>query len=193
MRWKLAIEKYIKEQGYKIGTLVAFSGEVIDTESGPDPFTETQHGAEPRPEGPRHPRGVQGRRVPDAARRQQVPDRLRPAAAVRHVRRQAAGRHPGGADALAAEPRAPGQGHDLRRSTSSTTRTRCSRRSRPTTTTAELSATTDPNLVFDLRAKLDAAGHYDDFEVDRVVAVELNPSVEAERPRGGRSSRSPTA
>jgi type I restriction enzyme R subunit len=29
--------------------------------------------------------------------------------------------------------------------------------------------TTDPNLVFNLRAKLDAAGHYDDFEVDRVV------------------------
>jgi type I restriction enzyme, R subunit len=36
---------------------------------------------------------------------------------------------------------------------------------------------TDPNLVFDLRAKLDAAGHYDDFEVERVVAVELNPKA----------------
>ena len=43
-------------------------------------------------------------------------------------------------------------------------------------TTAELSATTDPNLVFNLRAKLDAAGYYDDFEVDRLVAVELNPN-----------------
>jgi len=40
-------------------------------------------------------------------------------------------------------------------------------------TTAELAATTDPNLVFNLRAKLDAAGHYDDFEVERVVAVLL--------------------
>jgi type I restriction enzyme R subunit len=29
---------------------------------------------------------------------------------------------------------------------------------------------TDPNLVYDLRAKLDASGHYDEFEVDRVVA-----------------------
>ena len=38
-----------------------------------------------------------------------------------------------------------------------------------------MTGTTDPNLVFDLRAKLDGAGHYDDFEVDRVVAVELNP------------------
>jgi type I restriction enzyme R subunit len=44
-------------------------------------------------------------------------------------------------------------------------------------TTAELSATTDPNLVFNLRAKLDAAGHYDDFEVDRVVAVEMKPDA----------------
>ena len=36
---------------------------------------------------------------------------------------------------------------------------------------------TDPNLVYNLRAKLDAAGHYDEFEVDRVVAVELNPDA----------------
>jgi type I restriction enzyme R subunit len=40
VRWQLAIEKYIKEHGYPIGTLVAFSGEVVDKESGPDPFTE---------------------------------------------------------------------------------------------------------------------------------------------------------
>ena len=40
-------------------------------------------------------------------------------------------------------------------------------------TTAQLSATTDPNIVLDLRAKLDAAGHYDDFEVERVVNVAL--------------------
>ncbi len=41
--------------------------------------------------------------------------------------------------------------------------------------TAELEGVTDPNLVFDLRAKLDATGYYDNFEVDRVAAVELNP------------------
>jgi type I restriction enzyme R subunit len=44
-------------------------------------------------------------------------------------------------------------------------------------TTAELSGATDPHLVFNLRAKLDAAGHYDDFEVDRVVDAELNPNA----------------
>jgi type I restriction enzyme, R subunit len=31
VRWQLAIEKYIKSRGYKIGTLVAFSGEVNDS------------------------------------------------------------------------------------------------------------------------------------------------------------------
>jgi type I restriction enzyme, R subunit len=44
-------------------------------------------------------------------------------------------------------------------------------------TTAVLEDVTDPNLVYNLRAKLDAAGHYDDFEVDRVVAVELKPNA----------------
>jgi type I restriction enzyme R subunit len=39
--------------------------------------------------------------------------------------------------------------------------------------TAELADVTDPNVVFNLRAKLDGSGHYDDFEVDRVVAVDL--------------------
>ena len=43
--------------------------------------------------------------------------------------------------------------------------------------TAELSGVTDPNLVYDLRGKLDASGHYDDFEVERVVLVELNPKA----------------
>jgi type I restriction enzyme R subunit len=43
--------------------------------------------------------------------------------------------------------------------------------------TAQLEAITDPNIVLNLRAKLDASGHYDSFEVDRVVAVELNPKA----------------
>ncbi|HMQ05455.1 MAG TPA: DEAD/DEAH box helicase family protein [Pyrinomonadaceae bacterium] len=40
VRYKIAIDKYIRENGYKIGTLVAFSGEVIDKDSGFEPFTE---------------------------------------------------------------------------------------------------------------------------------------------------------
>lgn len=41
VRWQTAIRKYIKEKGYKINTLVAFSGEVIDPETSPDPLKET--------------------------------------------------------------------------------------------------------------------------------------------------------
>ncbi len=43
--------------------------------------------------------------------------------------------------------------------------------------TAALADVTDPNLVFDLRAKLDASGHYDAFEVERVVTVSLDPKA----------------
>ncbi|HVR49890.1 MAG TPA: type I restriction endonuclease subunit R, partial [Pseudorhodoferax sp.] len=42
--------------------------------------------------------------------------------------------------------------------------------------TAELEAVTDPHLVYDLRAKLDATGFYDEFEVDRVARVDLDPN-----------------
>ena len=58
--------------------------------------------------------------------------------------------------------------------------------------TAELEAVTDPNLVYNLRAKLDAAGHYDDFEVDRVAAVEVNPKSPSKAISWRPSSRSRT-
>jgi hypothetical protein len=48
VRWKLAIDDYIKRQDYKISTLVAFSGEVNDLESGPDTFTETNKTLNPK-------------------------------------------------------------------------------------------------------------------------------------------------
>jgi hypothetical protein len=44
---QLAIDKYIKSNGYKIATLVAFSGEVNDSESGPDGFMETSRTLNP--------------------------------------------------------------------------------------------------------------------------------------------------
>ena len=40
VRYKLAIDSYIATKGYGYGTLVAFSGTVIDPESGPGDFTE---------------------------------------------------------------------------------------------------------------------------------------------------------
>lgn len=37
--------------------------------------------------------------------------------------------------------------------------------------TAQLEDVTDPNLVYNLRSKLDMDGYYDDFEVERVITV----------------------
>lgn len=47
VRWQIAIDRYIQSQGYSIKTLVAFSGEVRDAQSDPDPFTETSHALNP--------------------------------------------------------------------------------------------------------------------------------------------------
>ena len=54
VRWQLAIDKYIKDRGYPIGVLVAFSGEVTDKESGPDSFSEHSKTLNP---------GLQGRDI----------------------------------------------------------------------------------------------------------------------------------
>lgn len=56
VRYKLAIDKYINDAGYAgLGTLVAFSGEVNDDESGPDSFTELNMNP-----------GLKGRTLPEA-------------------------------------------------------------------------------------------------------------------------------
>ena len=85
VRWKLAIDKYIQRSGYKIGTLVAFSGEVDDKESGPEPFTETGQQLNPNLRG----RDIRDAFATDEYQRslggQQISDRLRSAAPVRDV------------------------------------------------------------------------------------------------------------
>ncbi len=44
-------------------------------------------------------------------------------------------------------------------------------------TTAELADVSDPNVVLDLRNKLDATGCHDRFEIDRVAKVAVNPNA----------------
>lgn len=46
VRYKLAIDAYVQENQYALGTLVAFSGEVKDPNSGPEPFTESNMNAD---------------------------------------------------------------------------------------------------------------------------------------------------
>src|SRR3546814_10562828 len=57
VRWKLAIDAYIKSQGYGLGTLVAFSGEVNDPDSSVEPFTEGSASLNP---------GLKGRDIREA-------------------------------------------------------------------------------------------------------------------------------
>ncbi len=174
VRWQIAIEKYIKEHGYKIGTLVAFSGEVNDKASGPDSFSEASPTLNPN---------LKGRDIREAFKGDDYQVLL------------VANKFQTGFD----QPLLCGMYVDKRlagiQAVQTLSRLNRAHPGKETTyvldfvnfadevlaafktyyETAELATTTDPNLVFNLRAKLDSAGHYDDAEVERVVAVELNP------------------
>jgi type I restriction enzyme R subunit len=173
VRWQLAIQKYIREKGYKIGTLVAFSGEVIDKESGEEPFSETSKTLNP---------GMVGDiretfKLPDfhillvANKFQTGFDQ--PLLCGMYVDRRLAGIQ--AVQTLSRLNRAhPGKDTtyvlDFANNADEVLKAFKTYYDR-----AELENVTDPNLVFNLRAKLDALGYYDDHEVDRVVRAELNP------------------
>ncbi len=176
VRWQLAIEKYIKERGYTIGTLVAFSGEVNDKESGADGFTENSPTLNPN---------LKGRDIREAFKGDEYQILLvankfqtgfdQPLLCGMYVDKRLAGIQ--AVQTLSRLNRAyPGKDTtyvlDFVNDTEEVLAA-----FKTYYTTAELSATTDPNLVFNLRAKLDATGLYDSFEVERVVAVELNPNA----------------
>jgi type I restriction enzyme R subunit len=176
VRWQLAIDKYIASRGYKIRTLVAFSGEVNDKESGPEGFTENSKTLNPT---------LNGRDMRDAFNTEDFQILLvankfqtgfdQPLLCGMYVDKRLAGIQ--AVQTLSRLNRAhPGKDTtyvlDFVNDTAEILAA-----FKAYHTTAELATTTDPNLVFNLRAKLDAAGHYDDFEVDRVVAVDLNPEA----------------
>lgn len=172
VRWQLAIEKYIKERGYKIGTVVAFSGEVSDKESGPEAFTETTKKLNPNLKG----RDIREAFATDEYQILLVANKFQtgfdqPLLCGMYVDKRLAGIQ--AVQTLSRLNRAhPGKNTtyvlDFVNSSEDVLAA-----FKTYYTTAELSENTDPNLVLNLRAKLDSAGHYDDFEVDRVVAVEL--------------------
>ena len=176
VRWQLAIDRYIKDHGYLMGTLVAFSGEVNDQNSGPDGFTENSVALNPQ---------LNGRDIREAFKGDEYQILLvankfqtgfdQPLLCGMYVDKRLAGIQ--AVQTLSRLNRAyPGKDTtyvlDFVNDTADVLAA-----FKTYHTTAELSATTDPNLVFNLRAKLDAAGHYDDFEVERVVAVELNQNA----------------
>jgi type I restriction enzyme R subunit len=174
VRWKLAMEKYIQSQGYKIGTLVSFSGEVNDQESGPDAFSETSRAMNPNLKG----RDMREAFASDEYQILLVANKFQtgfdqPLLCGMYVDKRLAGIQ--AVQTLSRLNRAcPGKDAtyvvDFVNEAEEVLAA-----FKTYYDTATLSDVTDPHLVYDLRSKLDAAGFYDDFEVDRVVNVELNP------------------
>jgi len=174
VRWKLAIDRYIKDRGYALGTLVAFSGEVNDPESGDEAFTETSAALNP---------GLKGRDIRDAFGGESFQLLLvankfqtgfdQPLLCGMYVDRRLAGIQ--AVQTLSRLNRAhPGKDTtyilDFVNSAEAVLEA-----FKTYYETAELAGVTDPHLIFDMRAKLDAAGHYDSHEVDRVARVLMDP------------------
>ena len=173
VRWQVAMQKYIAEQGYPLRTLVAFSGEVHDPESGPDPFLETSAVLNPT---------LRGREIAEAFKEAEhqillVANKFQtgfdqPLLCGMYVDKRLAGIqavqtlsrlnrcHPGKTDTYVLDfVNEPDEILNAFKTYY---------------TTAELSDVTDPHLVLDLRTKLDAQGYYDQPEIDRVVRVLLD-------------------
>ena len=173
VRWKLAVDQYLKKhRDYGFGTMVAFSGEVHDSESSPEPFTETGKALNP---------GLKGREIRKAFNDDSFHLLL------------VANKFQTGFD----QPLLCGMYVDKRlagiQAVQTLSRLNRAHPGKDTTyvldfvndpqevlkafktyhTTATLESTTDPDLVLDLRAKLDAAGYYDAHEVERVVVAEF--------------------
>lgn len=176
VRWQVAIDKYIKSRGYRIGTMVAFSGEVNDPESGPGPFTENSKTLNPNLRG----RDMREAFATDEYQILLVANKFQtgfdqPLLCGMYVDKRLAGvqavqtlsrlnrAHPGKDTTYILD--FVNEADDILKAF------------KPYYETAELSGVTDPHLVLDLRARLDASGHYDDYEVERVVAVELDPNA----------------
>jgi type I restriction enzyme R subunit len=175
VRWQLAIDQYIKSQNYKITSLVAFSGEVNDKESGSDPCTENSKALNPN---------LHGRDIREAFKTDEYQILLvankfqtgfdQPLLCGMYVDKRLAGIQ--AVQTLSRLNRAyPGKDTtyilDFVNAAEEVLEA-----FKTYYATATLAGVTDPNLVYDLRAKLDASGHYDDNEVDRVVTVEMNPN-----------------
>lgn len=176
VRWKTSMEAYIKQRGYPIGLLVAFSGEVNDPETGPDPFTETNMNP-----------GLRGGDIRDAFATPEFSILLvankfqtgfdQPLLCGMYVDRKL-----GGLQAVQTLSRLNRAFRDAT-SVKDTTYivdfvnepADILKAFQTYYTTAELADVSDPNLVLDLRNKLDTAGMYDWFEVERVAAVTVNP------------------
>jgi type I restriction enzyme R subunit len=174
VRWMRAMQAYIARKGYAIGLLVAFSGEVDDPQTGPDSFSETNMNP-----------GLHGRDIREAFATPEFSVLLvankfqtgfdQPLLCAMYVDRKL-----GGVQAVQTLSRLnrayPGK--DATYVVDFTNEPgKVLEAFKQYHTTAELADVSDPNVVLDLRNKLDAMGYYDQVEVDRVAKVVVNPKA----------------
>jgi len=173
VRYKLAIDKYIRDEGYKnIKTLVAFSGEVSDPESGPDKFSEANMNPELRGRDLREAFDTDEYRILLVANKFQtgfdqpllvamyVDKKLDDVAAVQTLSRLNR-TYPGKTDTFVLD--------------FVNTSDRILKAFLPYYKTARLSGVSDPNIIHDLQAKLDSARIYTSSEVDTFALAYFDP------------------
>ncbi|SFN61839.1 type I restriction enzyme, R subunit [Formivibrio citricus] len=175
VRWQKAIRAYIAKQNYPLGVLVAFSGEVNDPENFPEPVAETNAQLNP---------GLKGRDIREVFKEPDfhlllVANKFQtgfdqPLLCGMYVDKML-----GGIQAVQTLSRL-NRAHPGKDTTYIldfvNEPAEVLKAFKTYHETAELEATTDPHAVYDLRAKLDATGYYDDFEVERVAKVDLDPN-----------------
>lgn len=175
VRWQKAIRDYVASKKYPLDVLVAFSGEVSDAESFPDSVTETSDLLNP---------GLRGRDIREVFKGQDyhlllVANKFQtgfdqPLLCGMYVDKML-----GGIQAVQTLSRL-NRAHPGKDTTYVldfvNEPAEILKAFKTYYETAELEAVTDPHLVYDLRAKLDASGCYDDYEVDRVAQVDLDPN-----------------
>jgi type I restriction enzyme R subunit len=180
VRWQLAMQAYIRDNGYGLGTLVAFSGEVVDPEAAGETVTENSARLNPLLQG----RDMREAFATDGYQILLVANKFQtgfdqPLLCGMYVDKRLGGIQ--AVQTLSRLNRGYSGPHGLKDTTYildfvnepddvlAAFKTYYA--------TAELAGVTDPHLVYDLRAKLDASGHYDEFEVERVALAELNPKA----------------
>jgi type I restriction enzyme, R subunit len=173
VRWQKAIRAYIARQNYQLGVLVAFSGGIDDPDSYPEEVTEQSQLLNPGLKGDIREafKGEEFHLLLVANKFQTGFDQ--PLLCGMYVDKRLAGIQ--AVQTLSRLNRAyPGK--DTTYILDFVNKPEEILQAFKTYyETAELQANTNPELVLDLRAKLDATGYYDSFEVDRVVEVETNP------------------
>jgi type I restriction enzyme R subunit len=176
VRWKVTIDKYVADHGYPVRTLVAFSGEVTDDVTGPDPVTEASSRMNP---------DLRGRDIREAFGTDEYQLLLvankfqtgfdQPLLCGMYVDKKLAGIQ--AVQTLSRLNRAfPGKETTYVLDFVSDAEEVLAA-FRTYHKTAQLAGVTDPYLVQNLKERLDGAGHYDDPEVNRVVEAFMRPTV----------------